>query len=405
MTKPVLWTHRATVALIGIFVLVATADGFAQSWAGLYGWATEHGLHGWKAMAFPGLIDLFILVGELGLFALALEAHKLNSRLAWFDLAVPAVAAVAGWSVSLAFNIGHVAHVWTTQATAAAAPVASMLGLLVLLRTLHRFVTRTAAPVAATRQAPRHMICAGPKGVVFLRRPKPSRAAYTELGGPEGSRIWNVGSLLSGLHTPVVYFVRNGNRIKIGTTQNLRPRISTLCLSVSDIEFVLHGGADYERALHGKFADYRVTNNREWFHLKGDLASFVRAGGLDPDPQQDSADDTSTSSPAGSATPAQPSDVGLEAAVRTAFAADMPKSKIMTEFNLKRWRVDKILSQASTDAPANSPEPPAEPAADNAGPQLQGSQEAASPGPAFSSALEIIDTLRSIKGHSLNGAP
>ncbi len=146
MTKPVLWTHRATVALIGLFVLVATADGFAQSWAGLYGWAVEHGLHGWKAMAFPGLIDLFILVGELGLFALALEAHRLDSGLAWFDLGVPAVAAVAGWSVSLAFNVGHVAHVWTTQVTAAAAPVASMLGLLVLLRTLHRFVMRPGEP-------------------------------------------------------------------------------------------------------------------------------------------------------------------------------------------------------------------------------------------------------------------
>lgn len=150
MTKPVLWTHRVTVALIGLFVLAATADGFAQSWAGLYGWAVEHGLHGWKAMAFPGLIDLFILVGELGLFALALEAHRLDSGLAWFDLAVPATAAVAGWTVSLAFNVGHVAHVWTTQVTAAAAPVASMLGLLVLLRTLHRFVTRGVEPGETT---------------------------------------------------------------------------------------------------------------------------------------------------------------------------------------------------------------------------------------------------------------
>lgn len=153
MTKPVLWTHRATVALIGLFVLTATADGFTQSWAGLYGWAVEHGLHGWKAMAFPGLIDLFILVGELGLFALALEAHRLDGALAWFDLAVPAVAAVAGWSVSLAFNVGHVAHVWTTQVTAAAAPVASMLGLLVLLRTLHRFVIRPGADVVPVAES------------------------------------------------------------------------------------------------------------------------------------------------------------------------------------------------------------------------------------------------------------
>lgn len=157
MTRPVLYTHRVTVALIGLFVLTATVDGFAQSWAGLYSWAVEHGLHGWKAEAFPGLVDLFILVGELGLFALALEAHKLTSGLAWLDLAVPGLAALAGWSVSLAFNVGHVHGPWQTQVTAAAAPVASMLGLLVLLRTLHRFVTRTAddeIPAIPDRETP-----------------------------------------------------------------------------------------------------------------------------------------------------------------------------------------------------------------------------------------------------------
>lgn len=146
MTKPVLWTHRISVALIGVFVLTATVDGFAQSWAGLYAWAIEHGLTGWKAQAFPGLVDLFILVGELGLFVLALEAHKLAGKLAWFDLAVPGVAALAGWSVSLAFNVGHVAQDLTVQLTAAVPPIASMLGLLVLLRTLHRFVMRSAEP-------------------------------------------------------------------------------------------------------------------------------------------------------------------------------------------------------------------------------------------------------------------
>ncbi|MFC6937758.1 hypothetical protein ACFQHO_50820 [Actinomadura yumaensis] len=34
-------------------VLTATAGGFAQSYAGLYHWALEHGLHGWKAESFP----------------------------------------------------------------------------------------------------------------------------------------------------------------------------------------------------------------------------------------------------------------------------------------------------------------------------------------------------------------
>lgn len=134
--------HMTSVVLMGIGVLVATADGFAQSYSGLHHWAGEQGLEGWKADSFPLLVDLFILIGELGLFALSLEGHRLTRRgLAWVDLALPFGLASAGWGVSLAFNIGAVDG-RTQQVTAAVAPVASMLGLLVLLRTVHRLITR-----------------------------------------------------------------------------------------------------------------------------------------------------------------------------------------------------------------------------------------------------------------------
>jgi hypothetical protein len=130
-----------TVALMGVAVLIATGDGFAQSYAGLYGWAVEHGLHGWKAQSFPLMVDLFIGVGELGLFLLAIDGHKLRkSLLSWLDLLVPFLVAASGWTASLIFNVGHVAHNFPTQATAAVPPLASMIGLLVLLRTLHRYV-------------------------------------------------------------------------------------------------------------------------------------------------------------------------------------------------------------------------------------------------------------------------
>ncbi|WP_433464347.1 DUF2637 domain-containing protein [Spirillospora sp. CA-128828] len=135
--------HLTSVAVMGLFVLVVTADGFAQSYAGLHKWAMERGLKDWKADSFPLLVDLFILIGELGLFALALEGYRLTRRgLAWLDLALPFGLAAAGWGVSLAFNVGAV-HGWREQVTAAVAPVASMLGLLVLLRTVHRLITRT----------------------------------------------------------------------------------------------------------------------------------------------------------------------------------------------------------------------------------------------------------------------
>jgi hypothetical protein len=139
--------HLASVALMAVGVLAATGVGFAQSWAGLYGWGTEHGLNDWKAMSFPAMVDVFIGVGELGLFALTLEGHRLRkTALSWADLLLPGAIATTGWGVSLAFNVGHVDHELSDQLTAAVPPVASMLGLLVLLRTLHRLVMR--APVA-----------------------------------------------------------------------------------------------------------------------------------------------------------------------------------------------------------------------------------------------------------------
>lgn len=142
MSRTSLIAHRLSVCLMGAAVLIATGVGFAHSWAGLYGWAASHGLTGWKAASFPGMVDLFIAVGELGLFALALEGHRLRkSGLSWLDLAVPGGCAIGGWLVSVVFNIGHADHKLAEQVTAAVPPVAAMLGLLVLLRTLHRFVT------------------------------------------------------------------------------------------------------------------------------------------------------------------------------------------------------------------------------------------------------------------------
>lgn len=147
MTTPVLGAYRVSVALIGLFVLAITLDGFVHSYAGLYAWGIDHGLRGFLALTFPGMIDLFILVGELGLFVLALEGVR-TANWGWVDMAIAGGVATAGWGVSLALNVGHVGGAWTDQATAGIAPIASMLGLLVLLRTLHRFVTKLEADVS-----------------------------------------------------------------------------------------------------------------------------------------------------------------------------------------------------------------------------------------------------------------
>jgi uncharacterized protein DUF2637 len=136
-------TRWGAVALMATAVLTATAGGFAQSYAGLYHWALEHGLKGWKAESFPLLVDLFIIVGELGLFLLAIDAYVIRRRqlLSWLDFCLPLTIALAGWTTSLLFNIGHVgSKEFSYQATAAVPPIVAMLGLFVLLRTLHRYV-------------------------------------------------------------------------------------------------------------------------------------------------------------------------------------------------------------------------------------------------------------------------
>lgn len=192
--------HLASVAFMATGVLVATGVGFAQSWAGLYGWAIEHGLHGWKAMSFPAMVDVFIGVGEIGLFALTLEGHRLRkSALSWADLLLPGVIATAGWGVSLAFNVGHVDHELSDQLTAAVPPIASMLGLLVLLRTLHRLVTRT--PVATASRGEGERVSAAvdaPDAETSPWWPLPDLGSADE--GPSGYELWET---LPAIESPV----------------------------------------------------------------------------------------------------------------------------------------------------------------------------------------------------------
>ncbi|XRQ14189.1 DUF2637 domain-containing protein [Actinomadura welshii] len=159
-------TRWGAIAFMATAVVTATAGGFAQSYAGLYHWALEHGLRGWKAESFPLLVDLFIIVGELGLFLLAIDAFVLHRRalMSWLDFCLPLSIALAGWTASLIFNVGHVGQKsFSYQATAAVPPIVSMLGLFVLLRTLHRYVSQQAQEEEAPKPPdPQPRALAGP---------------------------------------------------------------------------------------------------------------------------------------------------------------------------------------------------------------------------------------------------
>ena len=84
----------------------------------------------------------------------------------------------------------------------------------------------------------------------------------------------SIGDVPRGTHPPIVYVLRNGTRVKIGTTTHLRNRVHRLALRLDDVVFALEGGRELEQALHRRFASQRVGDT-EWFTETGDLAAFI----------------------------------------------------------------------------------------------------------------------------------
>lgn len=77
-----------------------------------------------------------------------------------------------------------------------------------------------------------------------------------------------------GKHAPLVYFIRNGNRIKIGTTTELKRRIRTLALRPENVALLVNGDHRREREYHKQFAEHRIGTT-EWFAYEGALATYV----------------------------------------------------------------------------------------------------------------------------------
>ncbi len=93
----------------------------------------------------------------------------------------------------------------------------------------------------------------------------------SELEGVDVARI------ISGLsHSPLVYFLKVGDRVKIGTSTNLQGRMSSLSLSLTDVLLVVPGGRDIEHEYHQRFNRQRISYDREWFNISGELRSFLQ---------------------------------------------------------------------------------------------------------------------------------
>lgn len=77
------------------------------------------------------------------------------------------------------------------------------------------------------------------------------------------------------VHEPLVYFVRNGSRIKIGWTTNIKGRMTALALPMSAVELTIPGGPAEEDMMHSRFHASRISRT-EWFESTEELEDFIR---------------------------------------------------------------------------------------------------------------------------------
>jgi hypothetical protein len=254
----------ATVAVMAVAAIAAIA-----SYRHVYELAVRNGETGTTARILPLTVDGLIFAASI----VMLQAARRGQRapwLAWMSLAVGIVA-------TLAANVSHgLAYGWVGALVAAWPALALVLSYELLM-----------GMIRTGRRRVRHVICAGSDGVLTLdpppaRRRSGPRPEQMEPAGPVGERVGATAAILAGAHAPIVYFIRNGDRVKIGLTQNLRKRVGALCLRFEDVVLMVHGDRRHEQHLHERFADYRITGS-EWFTFAGELRAFIRAAsGEDP---------------------------------------------------------------------------------------------------------------------------
>jgi hypothetical protein len=103
-------------------------------------------------------------------------------------------------------------------------------------------------------------------------------AQYAEIRKPVG-RPRAAAIIGTGLETPIgahVYFLRDGDRVKIGHASSLKQRISKLQVGSArplTLIGVVPGSREIERFIHWQFRKHRERG--EWFRIEGALAQFL----------------------------------------------------------------------------------------------------------------------------------
>ncbi|WP_329474262.1 GIY-YIG nuclease family protein (plasmid) [Streptomyces sp. NBC_01723] len=75
-------------------------------------------------------------------------------------------------------------------------------------------------------------------------------------------------------HPSVVYFMTNGDRVKIGVSTNITARVGALSLRRSNAALLLNGDSRLENALHAHFDSDRVGKT-EWFLLSVRIKDYI----------------------------------------------------------------------------------------------------------------------------------
>ncbi|NEB92426.1 GIY-YIG nuclease family protein [Streptomyces bauhiniae] len=193
------------------------------------------------------------LLGHVGtLLIAALAASKLPHQVAWFALlGTVSFAAVATWASWMQ------ARLLPDEDQAVVDAI------------LHREAAQRAAVFdASDRERRRARLAVIVESLGYTLND--AGAPTTSPAEPPAIR-WTIPA---GKHAPLVYFIRNGNRMKIGTTTELKRRIRTLALRPENVALLVAGDQRRERDYHKQFAEHRIGTT-EWFAYEGTLADYV----------------------------------------------------------------------------------------------------------------------------------
>lgn len=76
----------------------------------------------------------------------------------------------------------------------------------------------------------------------------------------------------------MVYFITNGENIKIGYSKNINKRLKQLNTGNDKKLYILgyiQGDKDKEKEIHKKFSKFRIRSNGEWFYPDQELIDFL----------------------------------------------------------------------------------------------------------------------------------